>query len=167
MVAVCCTVIVTSAGACQQSTADEPLPQPSDLVTSSFPEGSTTQGVDALYVGRERFECDKVLLLTPDGSAHHVATCGGDVEPLLTEPASWTDQTTGDYAYRGDMLWIRTVAWDPITEAFELTEWEFRYCAAGLRDIPPADSFRFPFEYTLVDGSGPPDAPPCPPSRTP
>lgn len=165
--AIVCTMLVTSAGACQQSTADEPLPPPSELATRTFPEGSTRQGVDALYVGRQRPDCDEVLLLTADGSAHHIATCGASVDPYLADPASWIDETTGDYAYRGDMLWIRTVAWDSITESFELTEWEFRYCAEGLRDIPPADFRRVPFEYRLVEGAGPPDAPPCPPSSNP
>lgn len=160
--AVCCAVFVTSAGACRQQQPDGPLPQPGELATRTFPEGSTRDGVDALYVGRQRPECDELLLLTADGSAHHVSTCR-NTDALVTDPASWTDDTTGDYAYRDDRLWVRTVAWDPITEAFELTEWAFRHCDGGLRDIPPDDSFRVPFEYTLVDGTGPPGGGPCPP----
>lgn len=160
MVAVCCTVIVTSAGACNPARPDEPVPPPDELATSSFPEASTRQGIDALYVGRERFECDELLLLTPDGSAHHFGTCG-DIEAYVADPAIWTDETNGDYAYRGDMLWVRTVAWQPIIRDYELTERVFRYCDGGLRSIPP-DSFTSPFEYRLVEGDGPPDAAPCP-----
>lgn len=158
---ICCAVIVTSAGACRQATPDGPLPQPSELSTRTYPEGSTRDGIDALYVGRQRPDCDEILLLTSGGSAHHVASCG-DTETFVADPASWIDDSTGDYAYRDDRLWIRTVAWNPITEAFELSEWTFRTCDGGLRDIPPEDSFRVPFEYTLVDGAGPPTTTPCP-----
>ncbi len=160
---VCCVLLVTSAGMCQP-TQDGPLPMPADLATRPFPEGSTRRGLAALYVGRHRPDCDELLLLEADGSAHHVSSCG-DTAALVADPESWTDQTTGDYAYRDDRLWVRTVAWNPITTAFDLTEWTFRICATGLRDIPPDDSFRVPFEYRLVEGAGPPDAPPCLPAR--
>ena len=88
--------------------------------------------------------------------------CGDDdPSPLVEEPQLWADDTSGDYAHRGDRLWVRTVAWDAISEEFELSEWELETCATGLLDMPPAGSRRVPFEFEVAAGAGPPSETPC------
>ena len=158
---VCCAVLVSSAGACQRGRPG-PVPSPRELGADALPEGSTQRGLDVVYTGRTRPDCTELIALTPDGTAHHRSVCGGDDPSSLVEELQlWADDTSGDYAHRGDRLWVRTVAWDAITEELLVSKWEFETCATGLFDVPPADSQRVPFEFEVAIGTGPPSETPC------
>jgi hypothetical protein len=157
---VCCVVMVAGAGACQRGRTD-PIPSPTELGAGPFPEGSTQRDLDVVYTGRTRPDCTELIALTPDGSAHHTSVCGGDPAPLVDDPDRWTGDSAGDYAYRDGRLWVRTVVWDAVSEEFVLSEWDFGYCANGLFDVPPDGSQRFPFEFAVAAGAGPPTATSC------
>jgi hypothetical protein len=150
----CAVVLITSAGACNPSDGG-PIPRPAEVTDASFVANASTTGLDALYAGRQRPECTELFRLLPDGTAHHESVCVDDVTPYLDDPSRWMGNSTGDYAYRDGLLWVRTVTWNPIVGEHELAEWTFRICATGLRDIPLADAFRVPFVYDLVQGAGP------------
>lgn len=161
--AVALIVLVTSAGACRQQ-LDGPVPTPIEYGAEALPAGSTTSGVDAVYVRPVGEQCDRLVRLRPDGTALTVERCFvSDVAAWASDAGTWTVEQAGDYAYRDGRLVVRVVEWEPIAAELVLHEWDVSYCATGLQGEerqPPRGPVTV--EYELLTGSAPPDAAPCP-----
>jgi hypothetical protein len=167
------TVLVTSAGACQQD-RDGPLPTPDEIGAAPFPDGAVVGGLDAVYAtlvdtvrlredGRpfER-QCYSLLRLREDGVAETSQACTttGDITESAAADATWEQPYfVGDYAVADGMVWTRMVDWDFIVEELELVENTTPYCVDGLY----GRTFTGDVAVTarLVVGDPPPDAPPC------
>ncbi len=160
--AVALVVLVTSAGGCRQR-LEGPVPTPVEYGAEALPAGSTTAGVDAVYVRPAGEQCHRLLRLQTDGTAFTLERCfASDLDALASDASAWALEQSGDYAYRDGTLLVRVVEWDWLGGEFVFHEWDVTYCTtelSGSEQQSPGTASTV--EYELLTGSSPPGAAPC------
>jgi hypothetical protein len=157
-------LFVTTAGACQREYEGR-LPSPDEMGARRFPEGARTDGLDATYARLTREErdgeqCFHLIRLTARGEALLSRGCStAGVGAILSDDRTWSRREyLGDYAHRGELLWLRIVSWDPLAEEFLLESFELTACDAELRSTNKPAPFMVVHPYMLVAGTGHPGA---------
>jgi hypothetical protein len=135
------------------STASTPLPQPTELAGTSFPEGSQPGGLEAVFIssawvaGAQNERCHKLLRFLPDGQVlYSNFACfppTNDAAARVEEIAQWFNPendnvTRGDYARLGGRVWLRIVEYDHIHETTYLRAFQGVQCSRKMVLQEPA-----------------------------
>lgn len=182
-------VFLLTATACTMPTPGQrgtPLPLPTELATTPFPEESQPGNWDATFIsvssaaGTQNGRCHKLLRFYPDGlllySNFACFPAGADAASQATDVAGWFRRenagvTRGDYVLEGQRLWLRAVMHDAVHETAYLRTLQGEYCEGqmvlqepGILTYTgvPSELTQPVQEYILLSGNVPETlTPPC------